>query len=365
MNPRTKLTFDGAAATASARIIDLRSDFVARPTPAMVEAMCRAAEQPCGFELREDPIVSRLEKRAAEIIGKEDALFVPTCTMANQIALHVHCRPGELFVTETDAHVITSESAATAALTGAMPKLVAADAGALDLDTLRGVLAHSDPQRARPAVVVQENTHVRSGGRVVPLKHLRAVSEIARNHGVPVHLDGARIFNAATAVTIDSRDFAESCDTIAFNLNKGLGAPLGAILAGSEKVITEAVRIRQMFGGGWRPAGILAAAGLVALDTMIERLHDDHRHARQLATGLASIAGLHIDVDHVLTNIVLARPATMTPEALAANLLDHGIRVLPFGYNVRLVTHHEITPQSVRATLAAFHAVFNGEQNGS
>jgi len=331
----------------------------------MVDAMRRAAEQPCGFELREDPVVCQLEEYAAEIIGKEDALFVPTCTMANQIALHLHCRQGELFLTEANAHVVTSESAAPAALTGAMPKLLAAEAGAIDLDDLRDTLAPGDAQRPRAAMVVQENTHVRSGGRVVPFAHIRAASEIARSHGVPVHIDGARIFNAAISLAIDARDLAAQCSTVAFNLNKGLGAPLGAILAGSKKVIAEAVRVRQMFGGGWRPAGIPAAAGIVALDTMIERLHDDHRHARQLASGLASMAGLHVDVHKVESNIVLARPTSMTPSALAADLAQHGVRVLPFGNHVRLVTHHEITPPGVRTTLTAFHAVLNGARHGS
>ena len=343
--------------------VDLRSDFVARPTAAMIDAMVSAAGQAGGFGLREDAIVSRLEKSAADIVGKEDALFVPTCTMANQIALHIHCRPGEAFFTESSAHVVTSEAGAAAALTGTMPKIIAADKGALDLDELRDATGHSDAQRSRPAVVVQENTHVRSGGRVVPVAHMSAVHAIAGRQRVPVHFDGARIFNAAIALDVPIRRLAENCETVSFNLNKGLGAPLGAILAGSRATITEAVRVRQMFGGGWRPAGILAAAGLVALETMVDRLHEDHARALELADGLASLPAINVDRAQVETNIVLARPTTMHPGTLAAALEIKRVRVLPFGDAVRLVTHHEISDSSVAFTLNAIESVLNGARD--
>lgn len=273
------------------QVVDLRSDFVARPTPAMVEAMLRAARQPCGFGLREDTIVA-------------------------------------------------------------------------DLDALHDSLRHSDAQHPRPAAVAQENTHVRSGGRVVPTAHMTTIYDIANSQGVPVHLDGARIFNAAVASGIPARDIARTCDTVSFNLNKGLGAPLGAILAGPDGFIAEAVRIRQMFGGGWRPAGIVAAAGIVALETMIERLHIDHTTARQLANGLSSQPTLSIDKSQVESNIVLARPNTMRPETLAAALEREGVLVLPFGDDVRLVTHHEITENAVEITLKAFHSVLSGASHG-
>ena len=178
-----------------------------------------------------------------------------------------------------------------------------------------------------------------------------------------MHLDGARIFNAAVASGM-ARDIAMTCDTVSFNLNKGLGAPLGAILAGPDGFIAEAVRIRQMFGGGWRPAGIVAAAGIVALETMIERLHIDHTTARQLANGLSSQPTLSIDKSQVESNIVLARPDTMRPETLAAALEREGVLVLPFGDDVRLVTHHEITENAVEITLKAFHSVLSGASHG-
>ena len=352
------------ANTPGGRAIDYRSDFLARPTLEMVEAIARAADIPGGFGLREDPTVSRLEALAAKILGKQDALFVPTCMMANQIALHLHCRPGEIFLTEADAHVVTSESAAASALSGAMPRLLPAVNGALDREALVAALGPVDAQRARPAVILQENTHVRSGGRVIPLEHMRGVYDLARARGIPVHLDGARIFNAATALGCPARDLAAQADTVSFNLNKGLCAPVGAILAGPREAIVEAERVRQMFGGGWRPAGVLAAAGIVALDTMIERLGEDHARARRLARGLASQGGVVVDEAATETNIVLARPVNMNPMTLADALAKWGVLVLPFGQYIRLVTHREINEDAVEVTLEAFRAVLAGEDHG-
>ena len=340
--------------------IDLRSDFIARPTPDMVEAMARAALLPCGFGPREDETVSRLEALAAATLGKEDALLVPTCMMANQIAIHLRCRPGDAFVTEGDAHVVTSESAAAAALSGAMPRIIPAVNGALELSALAAALDAGDAQRARPALVVLENTHVRSGGRCVSLGHMHSVGDLAAAKNVPVHLDGARIFNAAAALGCPARDLAAYAETVSFNLNKGLGAPLGAILAGPAGLIAEAVRVRQMFGGGWRPAGIPAAAGIIALETMIDRLADDHANARRLAGELAAMAGIDADPAATETNIVLARPTTMTPDALTAGLARLEVLVLPFAGGVRLVTHHEITTDAVDTALAAFRTVLAG-----
>ncbi|MDP6568093.1 MAG: GntG family PLP-dependent aldolase [Alphaproteobacteria bacterium] len=342
-------------------MIDLRSDFVARPTPEMVAAMARAAELPGGFGPREDATVARLERLAADTLGLADALFCPTCTMANQIAIHLRCRPGEAFVTEAEAHVVTSESAAPAALSGAMPKLVPAKGGALAIAAVEAALTGADAQRARVGLVVMENTHVRSGGTVLGLEHMAAIAELARVAGVPVHLDGARLFNAACALGVAAAELAACADSVACNLNKGLGAPLGAILAGPADFIAEAVRIRQMFGGGWRPAGIPAAAGIVALESMVDRLADDHARARALADGLAALDGIDIDPETVESNIVLARPRGLTPDALAEALAGEGILALPFGPFLRLVSHHEIDDDAVEETLAAFRAVLSGE----
>jgi len=340
--------------------IDLRSDFVARPTKAMVAAMTRAAEIPGGFGPREDPTVSRLEELAASILGKEDALFMPTCMMANQVAIHLRCRPGDVFVTEAESHVVTSESSAASALSGAMPRLVPAKNGVLDAEFLDAALMDGDAQRSRPALLILENTHVRSGGRVVSVADMKQASDLARGRGIDVHLDGARVFNAATALCCPAADLAALADTVSFNLNKGLGAPLGAILAGSRDAIAEAVRVRQMFGGGWRPAGIPAAAGVVAMETMVERLGEDHRTAKQLATGLSAIEGIGADPSTTETNIVLARAHSVAPDRLVARLATQGVLVLPFGAGIRLVTHHEITQDAVERTLAAVRTVLAG-----
>lgn len=340
--------------------IDLRSDFIARPTREMIAAMTRAAELPGGFGPREDTTVARLERLAADILGHADALFCPTCTMANQIAIHIRCRPGESFITEAEAHVVTSESAAAAALSGAMPRLVPARNGALDIAATAAALVGADAQRSRVGVIVVENTHVRSGGRVIGLGHMRMVAETARAAGVPVHLDGARLFNAASALGVPARDLAAAADSVAFNLNKGLAAPLGAILAGETDFIAEAVRVRQMFGGGWRPAGVPAAAGIVALESMVDRLADDHVRARAMADGLAELDGIDVDPKAVESNILLVRPGGAMPDALSAALARHNVLVLPFGPFLRLVTHHEITDAAVAETLAAFRTVLSG-----
>ncbi len=337
--------------------IDLRSDFVSRPTEAMIEAMVAAAREPPGFGVRDDPVVSRLERLAAEILDKEDALFCPTCTMANQIAIHIHCRPGEVFLTETTAHVITSEAAAAAALSGGMPRLVASVAGHLAVAELEREVSAGDVQRPRTAMILLENTHVRSGGTVVPLEAMQDIHVMAARHDVPVHLDGARIFNAAIALAQPVRVLAQTADTVAFNLNKGLGAPLGAILAGPREAIAAATRIRQMFGGGWRPATIPAAAGIVALRQMINRLADDHANARRLAEGLQGLDGIAVDAKAVETNIVLIdiERDNLDAEALAAALAERDVLALPFGPSrLRCVTHHEITARDVERTIAAF-----------
>ncbi len=334
--------------------IDLRSDIVARPTPAMVEAMVAAAKAPPGFDVREDPIVSALERLAAETVGKEDALFCPTCMMANQIAIHLHCRPGENFVTESSSHVLTSEAAAAASLTGAMARLVD---GRLEAATVEAAIHSGDALRSRSAMVLVENTHVSSGGRVMAYREMTAITEVATRHAIPVHLDGARLFNAAVALARPAADLAATATTVAFNLNKGLGAPLGALIAGPGELIEEATRVRQMFGGGWRPAGIPAAAGIVALEGMIERLGEDHANARRLAEGLAALDGVSLDPAAVESNIVLVDidRDELDAETLAGTIAEHEVLVLPQGpRRLRCCTHHEITPGDVDRAVAAF-----------
>ena len=339
--------------------VDLRTDFVSRPTPAMIEAMTEAAGRPMGFGLRDDPVQLALEARTAEILGTEDALLCPTCAMANQVALHVYGRPGDNFVSEATSHVITSESGAPAALSGLMARPVPGVRGVPEPADIAAAIQAGDPQRTRTCVVVIENTHVRTGGTVMAEERMAAIRAVAKAHGLPVHLDGSRIFNAAVALGRPARDLARHADSIAFSLNKGLGAPLGAMLAGPRDFIAEAVRVRQMFGGGWRPAGIPAAAGLVALQHGIDRLAEDHRRAKALAGLLAGIDGLAIDDAQVQTNIVLVRVTRpgLTVDGLPARVGRHGVLGIPFGPDlIRLVTYHNITDADVERAAAAFRA---------
>lgn len=339
--------------------LDLRSDFVSRPTEEMVAAMLAAARRRGGFGLREDPDVAALEAAAARLVGKEDALFVPSCGMANQIAIHLACRPGDALVAEEAAHVITSEAGGPAALSGVMCKGVPGVLGVPDAEALEVALAATDAQRPRARLLVVENTHVRLGGAVIGLADARRLQQAAQRHGVSVHLDGSRVFNAAAALGVDAVEVGNTADTVAFSLNKGLAAPLGGILAGPRDFIAESVRVRQMFGGGWRPAGIPAAAARVALQTMPARLQRDHEVAQALAAALVALEGVRLGQPRVWTNLVLLDiderlgGAMAMTEALAAQ----GVRVLPFGtHRLRLAVYYEITMADVPRIVAGFRA---------
>lgn len=342
-------------------VIDLRSDFLARPTPEMVRAMTEAAARPGGFGLREDPEVQALEALAAELVGKEDALFCPTCTQANQIAIHLACRPGTALVAEENAHVIVSEAGAPAALSGVACRGVRGTHGVPELPAVEAALSTGDDQRPRASLLVLENTHVRAGGSVLDADTSRRVADAARVRGIPVHLDGSRVFNAAAALGVPVAALTACADTVAFSLNKGLAAPLGAILAGPRALIEEAVRVRQMFGGGWRPAGIPAAAARVALQTMPQRLGSDHALARRLAQELVELDGVTLAQPTVWSNLVLLDLHARLGSAadFAARVAQEGVLVLPFGpQRLRLAMHYEVTEHEVPRIASAFrHAV--------
>lgn len=342
-------------------MIDLRSDFLARPTQPMVRAMMEAAERRGGFGLREDPEVQALEALAAELTGKEDALFCPTCTQANQIAIHLACRPGSALVAEENAHVIVSEGGAPAALSGVWCRGVRGQHGVPELAAVEEALAVGDHQRPAAGLLVLENTHVRAGGSVLDVETSHRLAQAARARGVPVHLDGSRIFNAAAALRVPVAALTGCADTVAFSLNKGLAAPLGAILAGRRDLIEEAVRVRQMFGGGWRPAGIPAAAARVALQTMPQRLESDHLLARRLAQDLVAVEGVTLAQPQVWSNLVLLdlHMRLGSAEGFAQRVAGQGVLVLPFGpQRLRLAVHYEVTEREVPRIVAAFrHAV--------
>ena len=283
-------------------MIDLRSDTATRPTESMLAAIASAA---VGDEQRrEDPTVNALQERAAELLGQEAALFVPTATMANQIALKLHSRPGDVLVAERYAHVVIYEYGGAAAHAGLMIETIEGRAGRFGAAELEAVVVPSTKSAdQRPAVLAIENTHNSSGGRCWPLDELQSVTVAARERGLRTHLDGARLLNASIATGVPSAEIGRLFDTVTLCLSKGLGCPLGAMLAGSAATIERAWREKHLFGGAMRQAGIVAAAGVYALDHNVDRLADDHLRARRLAQGWRA-AGLPVDLDQVETNFV-------------------------------------------------------------
>src|ERR1700734_65142 len=285
-------------------MIDRRSDTVTKPTPAMREAMASAEVGDDVYS--EDPTINRLERDAAEVFGREAAIFVPTGTMGNQIAIRLHTQHGQEVICEARSHILDWEMAMTAAFSGCQVRTVAAERGILTWDHIQPAIGAKIYYRAQTALVCLENTHNMAGGTVTPLAVMEEVWAGARGAGLPVHLDGARVFSAATALGISVAKLTSGFDTVMFCLSKGLGAPVGSMLVGSTKAIEEARVHRKALGGGMRQAGILAAAGLIALHEMPKRLAEDHANARLLAEAVATHPGVaEIDLDSVQTNIVI------------------------------------------------------------
>lgn len=332
-------------------MIDLRSDTVTLPTAEMRRAM---AEAEVGDDVfGEDPTVNRLEQRAAELLGKEAAMLVPSGTMANLIGLLVHARSGQEVILEADSHIFNNEGAGAATVGGVQLRPLAGRRGVITPGQIEAsVRSAHDVHQPVTAAVAFENTHNRHGGAVWPLEALEQASQAARDRGVAVHLDGARIFNAALASGVSVRQLAACADTVGFCLSKGLGCPVGSLLCGDEAKIGSGRRWRKMLGGGMRQAGVLAAAGLVALETMVDRLADDHVNANQLALGLARIPGISCAPDEVETNIVMVRTPGFPAAELVAACRSRGLLFLDNGpEQVRLVTHHGIESADVSAAV--------------
>jgi threonine aldolase len=325
-------------------MIELRSDTFTRPTPAMRAAM--AAADVGDDVYREDPTVIRLEEKTAELLGKEAALFVPSGTMGNQIGVRVHCQPGDEFLCNSDCHIFMYEQAAAAQLFGLSARPVVAEGHLLTVEHLQDKVRPDDVHHPRTRLVTLENTHNRGGGRVLPYDEVVRICHWANEQGLARHLDGARLFNAASASGIAAADWARHFDTISVCFSKGLGAPIGSALVGPHDKIEQARRLRKALGGGWRQAGILAAAAMHALENHVERLADDHANAQTIAAAVRQSDGLTLDPPQVDTNIVIFRldERLGTANDFCQRLEQRDVRMIPIARTkIRAVTHLDVS----------------------
>jgi len=331
--------------------IDFRSDTVAMPSPEMRKAM---VEAPLGDDVfGDDPTTNRLMEVAAERMGKEAATFVPSGTMGNLIGIAVNARRGEELIADADSHAFYYETAGAAAVCGVQIRPVATEAGVMSpRQVAEAVRPRDDPHQPITAAVTFENTHNRHGGVAWPLEALRAASDAAHAQGLRVHLDGARIFNAAVALGVPAAEIAAGADTVTFCLSKGLACPVGSIFCGSEEDVEEARRWRKRLGGGMRQVGVLAAAGLIALDHMVDRLAEDHANARTLAEGLSELPGVRCDLSRVQTNLVYFDVEAMPAQGFLDECAKRGVLSEPTGpHTVRFVTHYGIDAGDIQTAL--------------
>lgn len=340
---------------AALRAIDLRSDTVTQPTEAMREAMARAE---VGDDVYgEDPTVNALEALSAERTGKAAGLFVASGTMANLLAIMAHAQRGDEVLLDDQAHTYHNEAGGIAILAGVLPRLLPTVWGCIGGAQFEAALRPPDVHYPPTRLVWIENTHNRHGGVAIPPDALNDLAAAAHRHGVPVHMDGARLFNAAVALGVPAAALAAPVDSVTFCLSKGLSAPVGSVLCGAPAFIERARRFRKMLGGGMRQAGVLAAAGIVALETMVDRLADDHRLARMLAEGLSAIPGISIDLARVQTNIVRLDLPHHDAPAVAMRLAERGVRVLDTGVHaMRIVSNRHVTVADVPVVIEAFRA---------
>ena len=341
-------------------IVDLRSDTLTTPTPEMRAAMAAAEVGDDVWE--EDPTVRRLEARAAERFGKEAGLFVASGTMGNQVAVLAHTQPGQEVIADADSHVLSYEVAGIARLALCQTRALRTERG---LPTPADVRANIRPKNIHIPVtglIALENTHNRHSGVAFTPEEMAAVAAVGREHDIPVHLDGARIFNACVALGRDAREYGAAVDSVQFCLSKGLAAPVGSLIVGTREFITRARRMRKLLGGGMRQVGVLAAAGLIALDRMVDRLAEDHQNARRLAEGLQGLPGLRVDLSRVQTNIVIFhvdRPggvAELVDGCRARKVKIHAIGPT----SIRCVTHKDVDAEDIDRALAAIREITGG-----
>jgi threonine aldolase len=342
-------------------MIDLRSDTVSKPTPDMRRIM---AEAEVGDDVYgDDPSVLRLEQRTAEILGKEAAVYMPTGTMSNQVALRTHTEAGDEILADIAAHVWHYEGGAPAALSGLILRPLMGRHGIFTADDVHRAIRvphrfMPDTVTAPTKLVCAENTHNNGGGTIWPIDQIKDVAEAARSHGLATHLDGARLWHAAIATGVPESSYASPFDTVSVCFSKGLGAPLGSALAGSKELIARARRFKQVFGGGFRQAGIVAAGALYALENHRERLAEDHENAAKLARGLEDIHGIDIDTSLVQTNIVRFQVSTLKASELVERCHDKGLYMLPGGRDqVRAVTHIGVTRPMIDEALSIMRSI--------
>jgi len=340
-------------------IVDLRSDTVTKPSPGMRKAIADAVVGDDVFG--DDPTVKELESLAASITGQESALFVPSGTMGNEVAILSHTQRGDEVIVEYDSHIFNYETAGPAVMSGVQLMPIRTQSGYFSISDLEDALRPDDIHEPMTRLICLENTHNRKGGRVVPIEALREIRHFADCHGLRIHMDGARIFNAACASGVNVKEYCSLCDSTMFCLSKGLGAPIGSMLVGSQDFIERARRYRKMLGGGMRQAGVIAAAGIYALRNNIDRLEEDHRRARVLAQGISTIPTLDLVPSEIETNIVvvdLERSGKSVEEAIL-RLEQYGVRVVAFGKTrIRAVTHLDIDDEDIERAIEAFKRVF-------
>jgi len=339
--------------------IDLRSDTVTRPSPGMREAMARAVVGDDVFE--DDPTAKELEALAAELTGRQAGLFVPSGTMGNEVALLAHTRRGDEAILDSNAHIYKYEVAGPAVLSGVQLAPLMGERGLLSAAQIEAAIRDDDIHQPVTRVICLENTHNRAGGVIHPVESMREIRALADRRGIRIHLDGARIFNAAAASCVGVKAYCALCDSVMFCLSKGLGAPIGSMVVGDADFILLARRYRKMLGGGMRQVGIIAAAGVYALKHNVARLSEDHARARRLAEAIAKIPSLTIDLDTVQTNIVvIGIGATgMGVEECVAALEKQGLLVVPFGRaRMRAVTHLDVDDADIAEAVSIFERVF-------
>lgn len=337
--------------------IDLRSDTVTKPCAAMRRAMVEAEVGDDVIDI--DPTVQKLQAVAAEIVGKESAIFMPSGSMTNQIAIRIHCKPGDEFLCEADCHVYNYEQAAFAQLSGVVARTIQGEFGLLEPEQFHDKIRPSADHLVRTRLVCLENTHNRGGGTIQPLENIDAICDWAHANGLSTHLDGARLFNAVAATGISAERWSRGFDSVSICFSKGLGAPVGSVLAGSADFIKQARRARKLFGGGMRQVGILAAGALYALQHNRDRLIEDHENAKLLGEAVRRSPGLSLKPDRVESNMVIFHidRALGTAQSFAAELAKHGVGGMPFGPQlIRLVTHLDVSREQTLQACQALEA---------